>query len=202
MTRRTEHIIEDKVEKKKCCTCKTYKPLDKFNPAKTWDKLRSECKDCLHTNRMNNRANMTAYNKKYWVKTKDKQSAKHKEWSKKNVEHKKQYNKNYRGVHGKEMDKALWQKRKNDPIYKEKYNEYRRNRGKTDPHFRIRESLMSRLRSALHGKTKAGRSEELLGCSLEAFKIHLESKFNKDMTWENYGHNTWPYRSYSAMCIF
>jgi hypothetical protein len=37
------------------------------------------------------------------------------------------------------------------------------------------------------GYTKKGRSHEILGCSYEEFKEHLESKFEPWMSWDNRG---------------
>jgi hypothetical protein len=36
-------------------------------------------------------------------------------------------------------------------------------------------------------KNKSKLTEEILGCTFEEFKIHLESKFEPWMTWENRG---------------
>ncbi len=52
---------------------------------------------------------------------------------------------------------------------------------------RIAKNIRARINSALQGKSKFGHSIELLGCSIEQFKIHLESKFTSEMSWENYG---------------
>ena len=85
MTRRIEHIFENKEEKKRCCSCQTYHPLTIFNPCKaTWDKLRPTCKACLHLKRMANRKQMTKYNKKYWKKTQGFQKIRRQKWRKNN----------------------------------------------------------------------------------------------------------------------
>ena len=34
-------------------------------------------------------------------------------------------------------------------------------------------------------------TKELIGCSLEELKIHLENQFTKGMNWKNYGRNGW-----------
>ena len=34
-------------------------------------------------------------------------------------------------------------------------------------------------------------TKELIGCSLEQLKIHLENRFTKGMNWQNYGRNGW-----------
>ena len=48
-------------------------------------------------------------------------------------------------------------------------------------------NLRSRAYSAIKGKSKSKHTIELLGCSVEELKIHLEKQFVKDMNWQNYG---------------
>ena len=55
------------------------------------------------------------------------------------------------------------------------------------PHNRIAHSLRGRLRKALKHGIKISTTETLLGCSFEHVKSYLESKFQPEMTWENYG---------------
>ncbi len=52
---------------------------------------------------------------------------------------------------------------------------------------RIADSLRSRVRKLLRGGYKSAPTLKLLGCSVENFKIYLESKFESGMSWENYG---------------
>lgn len=54
-------------------------------------------------------------------------------------------------------------------------------------HFRIKNSLRTRLRLALLTKQKTGSAVRDLGCSISEFKIHLENQFQEGMSWENYG---------------
>jgi hypothetical protein len=70
-----------------------------------------------------------------------------------------------------------------------KYMLRTKKRRKEDPMFRIRGNLSSRVCSALKaaGTRKSEKTKELIGCSIEDLKAHLESKFVEDMTWENYG---------------
>jgi len=37
------------------------------------------------------------------------------------------------------------------------------------------------------GYAKTSKSQNILGCTFEEFKIHLESKFEPWMNWSNYG---------------
>jgi hypothetical protein len=60
-----------------------------------------------------------------------------------------------------------------------------------DIKFRILKNLRKRILLVLHGKTKAESSMNLLGCTAEHLKKHLEAKFKDDMSWENYGIKGW-----------
>lgn len=56
----------------------------------------------------------------------------------------------------------------------------------------IQHKLRNRLRSRLHSSfVKTGSTVGFLGCSLEDLKIHLESKFQLGMTWENWSRFGW-----------
>lgn len=62
-----------------------------------------------------------------------------------------------------------------------------------DPGIRIKEALRSRLTEVVTraGLRKAGRTFDLLGCSLVEFRAHIESQFLTGMTWENRGKFGW-----------
>lgn len=60
-------------------------------------------------------------------------------------------------------------------------------RRKTDLSYRLTLNLRRRVKSALGGKNKSKATLDLLGCSVESLRTHLESKFTKGMTWTNYG---------------
>lgn len=64
-------------------------------------------------------------------------------------------------------------------------------RYKTDPLFRLLNRLRSRLWFALKGITKEAGARELVGCSMEQLRNHLESLFQPGMTWENAGVKGW-----------
>ena len=69
------------------------------------------------------------------------------------------------------------------------YKERRRKRYHDDPVFRLKEIRSSQLLQFIKriGGTKTGRTEELLGYTVEELKNHLESLFKEGMTWENHG---------------
>ncbi len=58
----------------------------------------------------------------------------------------------------------------------------KREREKSDICYKLANRLRHRLNSAIKG----GGSIEHLGCSIEEFKNHLESKFEPGMTWDNH----------------
>ena len=61
----------------------------------------------------------------------------------------------------------------------------------SDPNYRLRKHMRERLRKALNGLSKVKSSFDLLGCSMEEFKIHLESLWAEGMSWNNYNFNGW-----------
>lgn len=82
---------------------------------------------------------------------------------------------------------------------KEKYRNYQNKwkiktyytKYRYDINFKITQSLRSRINKLLKNKNKYYHSIELLGCSIYELKIHLKSKFQEGMTWENYGKYGW-----------
>ena len=71
---------------------------------------------------------------------------------------------------------------------KEKINEYYKYKKLTDPLFKISGNMRSIIRGAFrnNGYTKTSKSHEILGCSFEELKKHLESQFEPWMSWDNY----------------
>jgi hypothetical protein len=68
---------------------------------------------------------------------------------------------------------------------------YERHRWHNDPGFKLSCRLRWFLRHALKGNKKTNPALELLGCSIDDFKIYLESNFEPGMSWENYGQKGW-----------
>ena len=109
----------------------------------------------------------------YFLKNKKKLYQKNKEWKNKN-----------------KIKFSLWRKiYEKLPHVRNSINERIRKRMKTDPIFRLRRNLRLRLYEYIKynkGK-KYGSMQELLGCDWIKFKKHIESKFVKNMNWNNYG---------------
>lgn len=70
---------------------------------------------------------------------------------------------------------------------KERLGIRRRVRYATDINFRMRRILRVRFYMAIHRRSKTGSAVKDLGCSIEEFRTHIESKFKNGMSWSNYG---------------
>jgi hypothetical protein len=57
----------------------------------------------------------------------------------------------------------------------------------SDMNYKLRCVLRCRMNRALQDGWKTGSSIQLLGCSIDSFKIYLESLFESGMSWGNHG---------------
>ena len=67
--------------------------------------------------------------------------------------------------------------------------EYTAKKYKTDPLYKIKTRVRKAIRHAfkIKGCTKKTKTQHILGCSFDEFKLHLESKFETWMNWDNHG---------------
>jgi len=68
---------------------------------------------------------------------------------------------------------------------------YEEARYKEDPLYRMKKVLRARARKALKGTVRSVSTLELLGCTTEHLRAHLEAQFKSGMSWENYGPKGW-----------
>ena len=73
----------------------------------------------------------------------------------------------------------------------EKRNVYVLKKKKTDIQYKLKSSLRTRLHQAINGNFKSGSAVKDLGCSIEELKLHLESKFQPGMSWDNWDRYGW-----------
>jgi hypothetical protein len=71
--------------------------------------------------------------------------------------------------------------------------EYVRNKTNTNVLYKLKTKISCRIREAMRRKgfTKRNVTSQIIGCSWEEFKQHLENQFQKEMTWDNYGMKGW-----------
>lgn len=67
--------------------------------------------------------------------------------------------------------------------------QYHNDKNKTDDLYRLTHRIRRVIKSSLkrNNHTKKCKTTEILGCSFDSFKNHLESKFDSWMNWSNYG---------------
>lgn len=81
---------------------------------------------------------------------------------------------------------------------------YTREKRANDLNFKLASVLRGQIRRAIKGQKRIDHTLSLLGCSVESFKLYLESKFEIGMSWENYGRGegTWQIDHIMPCAIF
>jgi len=180
---------------KKCNKCEVEKEYIFFRKRKdSKDGFRNNCKECMNTHMKiyydNNKEELLTQKKEYYEKNKDKIFIKNKKYYENNKEKvinlSKEYyenNKDYISLKQKEYHINNKDKRNKYSI------EYFKNRLETDDIFKTKHYIKSIIRNSLKslGYSKKSKTQEILGCSIEEFRIYLESKFEDWMTWNNRG---------------
>jgi hypothetical protein len=166
---------------KRCPKCEQFKLLSAFNKCKTGKfGVHGHCRSCAKKLKQ--------------------------EWNKKNKQHILDYTKQYnqsdevkaatkksaaiRYANNKEM--INWQNntRRRSP---EALAAARKQRNKwyEKPENKIAHNARARIRLALKGRDKSASTMELVGCTFEFLKKHIESLFLSGMTWENHAFRGW-----------
>ena len=80
-----------------------------------------------------------------------------------------------------------WNKKYRD-ANKAKINDKLRERRRSDPMLRLKDAIRGSIRAYLGSKkTRRGSTFEIVGCTPDFLRGHLERQFKDGMTWENYG---------------
>lgn len=159
---------------KKCIKCLIEKSLSEFH--KKSDSKDGKCPLCKICN-----------------------GAKTKQWKQDNLEQYKKTYESWRSIHRprKKIVDANYRVNNIERIKKEKARYYQKHKQEinikvktklqTNPIYKLRHSLRTRLKDSLRRGTKSGSFVRDLGCSVHELKQYLESKFKSGMTWENHG---------------
>jgi hypothetical protein len=152
---------------KMCKRCNEEKDVSHFgkHSAREYG-LDSYCKICkklfrikwLEENKEQYKKSKIISDAKWYSNNKDKKMATNNKWKSKNKEYHTKYSR----------------------LYKSK-------REKKDPMFKVINKLRTRIWYAIKRNNKSKKTLDLLGCSIEQLKTHLESQFTEGMSWENYG---------------
>lgn len=148
------------VMKKICINCKKEKELNYFDKRKvSKDGYRNQCQQCIYDIRKNKFLDLTPEEKE--------------EFRIKRNESRRKYN----------IIKSQESKLKE----KNTRRKYHLKRLETDPLYKLRISYTRRINKCIKRNKKGSNLLENLGCSLDCFKNHIESKFEPWMNWSNYG---------------
>lgn len=110
-----------------------------------------------------------------------------KKWREDNKERLKKYKSEYDKIYYENnQDKRIEYARKYRKENGKKRYEYYKNRYEKDIEFRLLRNMRQRLYIATK-KGKNNHTNELIGCSIEELRNHLENKFQEGMNWSNYG---------------
>jgi hypothetical protein len=143
--------------------------------------------------RENNKEKIKEKEKKYRIENKEKVKERSKNWKlnnkEKQKETQKQYylnNESYR-IKARERSKK-WQLNNLEKL-KESRKIYQKNRRKTDSLYKLSTNFRSLigLYFRKNGYTKKSKCYEILQCSFEHFKEHIEKQFTNGMNWGNQG---------------
>jgi hypothetical protein len=135
---------------------------------------------------LKNKDEIKKKNKKYYSENKDEIAIKGKLYRLKNVD-KIKISKNKYYVENKDDINIKGKEYKLNN--KESRNKRERERRETEPLHKLKCNIRGVIGFSMrkNGYTKKSRTYEILGCSYEDFKIHLENQFTKGMTWESLG---------------
>ena len=163
-----------------CKKCDTSKDISEFYVRKNRGTglagFTHRCKSCVKkTSREYLSSTKKEYMKEYREKNKEKLKDYINNWRVENVDKFKSGRKNY-------------YKRNKEDIVKKNY-QYCKSRKKSDPLYKLKLGIRSLILASFKSNftTKSKKTIEILGCSFEEFKIHLESRFDDKMNFENQG---------------
>lgn len=194
------------METKICNKCKESKSIcffGKNNSRK--DKINTICKNCDRLKskkyREKNKEKCSQSQKKFYEKNKERQSTYNKEYYNKKREeiidrNKKYY---YNNIDKYKITKKEWRDKNKEKVLKKSkeygkknrklLTEYEKTRRNNDPLFRTIRYVRNRINQYLKSKNyiKNSKSFDLIGCSPEFLKSHIENQFTEGMSWDLMG---------------
>lgn len=168
-------------QSKTCKKCLNVLLLSNFpKNSRFKDGHNSRCKECCNTyNKESRNSNIEKYKQ---TRSKNYQ---------KNIEKMRQEKRLYYSNHVKEKQSYDIEYR---AVNKNKIKNYKRNwelKNRDNPIFKLKRNLRRRVHHALKGRNKSQSTFNLLGCSVDFFRSHIESLWSEGMSWENYGPKGW-----------
>ncbi len=181
--------------RKECIEC------NKLSKRLYYEKKKEHIKSKVAEYRNDNREAIIEKAKLRYSNNKEKYSTYNKQYRERNKDIKKENNKQY---YLKNKDKIIsryvinresellrmkgW-KKKNRPKLAAYQREYYKKRRQVDPIFKLRDNVRSLFQQCFrrNNHRKTSKTIDILGFSIEEFKLYIESKFESWMSWNNYG---------------
>ena len=155
----------------------------------------------------NNKKKILKQKKIYYIKNKQKILEQVKKYYKNNKEKKREYQQKNR----EKINIKIYQQKNRKHIRELARKNYHKNIQQRRErrreyiailHNKIANNLRARTRLALKGSYKNLSTLQLLGCSVNKFKIHLEKQFKSSMTWNNWSRKGWHIDHIKSCCSF
>lgn len=162
---------------KVCFKCKVEKDESEFCKHKqSKDGLNCRCKQCASQYYQENKHKYVERKAAYELNNREKILAQKREYVKAHKSEKTAYDKVYREEN------------------KEKIAQYKKDwetKCRHETEFKLKRNLRRRVHHALMGNSKSAHTMELIGCTIEEFKLHIEAQFQEGMSWDNYSPEGW-----------
>ena len=204
---------------KKCSKCKKEKSFSEFSKRKSSkDGLHLNCKSCnkqyyeankekIKQYQEENKERIAEYKKQYNESNKEKIAEYFKQYQEANKERLVEYGKQYREENKERIKQyreenkerlAEWSKQyyeENKERKAEWGKQYQKQRRSIDHVFKFRINVRTLIKNSFKRGTnqfrKDAKTEQILGCTIEEFRLYIQSKFKEGMSWDNYGLNGW-----------
>lgn len=163
--------------------------------------IKEKQKEYRESNRQKINLESKLYRKNNLIKVKQSQ----KTWYENNKDHHKLHQADYRKKYPDKVKETLKKSKSKNrdkiKLTRNKYfeknrlmlNKYAVNRRNSNPIFKLSHNVRGRIRQFLKSKNmfKNNKTFNIVGCSPEELKNHLEQQFSKGMNWGNYGYYGW-----------
>lgn len=179
---------------KTCTKCGVEKPATTEMFAKNSrkkDGLQCHCKVCQAEYRSTHKKEILETSREYYKNNKDEILKRGKESKKR------RYNKarvTSKAYEERNKEKILQYQKEYRIKNKENIARKARLKEKEDlknPLYRLKKNLRRRLSLAINGQCKSASTMELIGCTIEELRTHLENQFTEGMSWDNYSLTGW-----------
>jgi|688.fasta_scaffold61001_5 hypothetical protein len=196
------------METKICCRCKIEQNISEYTKLKrTKDGLNNSCKTCVKKKSaiyyLNNKDKVVVQCRRWMKKNRDKVQAASKRFRDKNPEKIKEINRRSKEKNKEKIKLRLreWREKNKEHIkeykkihrkkYKERNIELRAIRRKTDSLYNLTNAVRCRINEYVKKLDiiKRNKTFDIVGCTPQELKEHLESQFKDGMSWEN--RNEW-----------